>query len=206
MAGIGDDLKAALIEVGASYLIIRDTGDVSGEYGLLEHSSQVTKPLTIEHFRRATIPHDSQLVTGDIIEFTGVGEYFITTNMIPEIFENAAVQYDTVLYKCNIRSGELLRPSGEVWGNDYHKEIQWEVIKNNCYAMQIAALYGNELNTEQEAAILGLQKDEVLLPHSAGAMVGDRWQPASGEYYMISTIETRRYPNVDVLVVEEDRR
>jgi len=206
---VGDDIKEAIADVGSTYTIVRDAGNISGEYGLLEFSSQVTKPLTIESFRRSTVGYDTQAVTGDVVEFDIIGERFLVTNMLPELFENAVVQKEAVLYKCNVSSGELMRPSGETWDdpmNQYHKETAWEVIKDNCDAMQVAALYGNDLETENELALLGLQKDEVLLPHSVGAQVMDRWQPYSGEYYMVATIETRRYPDVDVLIVEEDRR
>ena len=206
---VGDDIKEAIADVGSTYTIVRDAGNISGEYGLLEFSSQVTKPLTIESFRRSTIGYDTRAVTGDVVEFDIIGERFLVTNILPELFENAVVQKEAVLYKCNVSSGELMRPSGETWDdpmNQYHKETAWEVIKDNCDAMQVAALYGNDLETENELALLGLQKDEVLLPHSVGAQVLDRWQPNSGEYYMVATIETRRYPDVDVLIVEEDRR
>jgi hypothetical protein len=206
---VGDDIKDALTEVGAEYTVIRESGNISGEYGLLEFSAQVTKPLTIEHFRRGMTSYDTSIVTGDVVEFSAVDERYLATNQLAELFENAIAHYDTVFYKCNVSSGELLRPSGETWDdplNQYHKETEWEVIKDNCDAMQVAALYGNDLATDNEISLVGLQKDEVLVPNSIGVRVLDRWQPASGEYYMVTTIESRRYPGVDVLIVEEDRR
>jgi len=206
---VGEDIKAALVEVGVAYTIIRNSGNISGEFGLLEFSSQLTKPLTIEAFRRGMTPYDTDILAGDVVEFPVINERFLATNTLPELFENAIVHYDTVFYKCNISSGELLRPSGETWDdplNQYHKETEWEVIKANCDAMQVAALYGNDLETDQEIALLGLDKKEVLIQHSVGVRVLDRWQPYSGEYYQVSVIEPRRYPNIDVLVVEEDHR
>jgi hypothetical protein len=206
---IGDDIKDALSEVGAAYTIVRDAGNISGEAGLLEYSAMLTKPITIEAFRRCKAPYDTQMITGDVVEFGVIDQKFIVTNLMAKIFENTIVNYDSVLYKCNIASGELHRPSGERWDDplsQYHKETQWEIIKANCDAMQVAALYGNDLETNKEIALIGLQKNEVLLPHSVGARVLDRWQPYSGEYYQISTIDPRRYPNVDVLIIQEDRR
>jgi len=206
---VGDDIKEAIVDVGSTYTIVRDAGNVAGEYGLLEYSSQVTKPITIEHFRRAMIAYDTDMITGDVVEFDATGHRFLVTNIMPDLFENAVVHYESVLYKCNVTSGELFRPSGETWDDpmdQYHRDPQWETVKAGCNAMQVAALYGNDLETENELALLGLQKDEVLLPHSVGAQVMDRWQPYSGEYYMVTTIESRRYPDVDVLIVEEDRR
>lgn len=209
MSDIGEDLKEALEEVGAAYTIIRESGNISGEYGLLEHSAQVTKPITIEHFRRFTAPYDTQAITGDVVEIDETGVRFLATNRISNMFENAVYQYDMVLYKCNVASGELFRPSGETWDDStdqYHKTPTWETIKDNCDAMQVASLYGNDLDADNEIALMGLRNDEVLLPHSVGARVLDRWQPASGEYYLVGKIETRRYPDIDVLAVEEDNR
>ena len=203
---VGEDIKEAIEEVGSAYTILRDSGNITDEIGLLEYSAQVTKPLTIESFRRGTMGFDTQIVTGDVIEFGIIDQRFIVTNTMPDMFENAIVQYDTVLYKCNVKSGEIFRPSGETWSSAYHKESQWETVKAGCNAMQVSALYGNDLATDEELALIGLQKDEVLIPHSYGAQVLDRWQPYSGEFYMVATIETRRYPNVDVLIVANDQR
>jgi|APSaa5957512622_1039677.scaffolds.fasta_scaffold89424_2 hypothetical protein len=208
--GVGADIKEALQEVGVAYTIERTSGEnVTGEYGLLEFSAQVTKPLTIEHFRRGMTPYDTELSAGDVVSFDVISETFLATNMLPELFENEVAHYDTVFYKCNITSGELMRPSGETWddpANLYHKETEWETVQAGCKAMQVAALYGNDMETDEEVALIGLKKDEVLIPHSLGAQVMDRWQPTSGEYYQVNVIETRRYPNIDVLIVEEDQR
>ena len=204
---IGADIKEVFEEVGSAYTIVRDAGNVSGEYGMYKTTSQATKPITLEHFRRGKLSYDTQCTTGDVIEFDTTAERFMVMNKLPKMLENEVYRYDAIFYKCNIASGELLRPSGEVWDSDtYHKETQWNSIKDNCDAMQVAALYGNDLESDQELALLNLHKDEVYIPHSVGAQVMDRWQPASGEYYQVATIETRRYPGVDVLIVEEDHR
>jgi hypothetical protein len=204
---IGADIKDVLSEVGAAYTIIRDSGNISGEYGVYDLTSQATKPVTLEHFRRGMLSYDTQVVEGDVIEFDTTSERYMVMNKLPELFENTVVQYESIFYKCNVLEGKLLRPSGEdVDSNTYHSEIQWEVVKDNCNAMQVAALYGNDLVEEEKFGLIGLRKDEVYLPSSVGAKVLDRFQPVSGEYYMVATIETRRFPGVDVLIVEEDHR
>ena len=205
--GIGDDIKDVLSETASSYLIIRDAGNISGEYGDLSFSSQVTKPITIESFRRAVMAYDSQAVVGDVLEFESEDQRYLLMNKAYEQFENSKIAIEGVLYKCNVSSGELLRPSGEVWPTDtYHKETQWETIKSNCDAMQVAALYGNSLEEEEELALLGMRKDELYIPHSIGIQALYRFQPVSGEYYQVSTVESRRFPGVDVAVLTEDHR
>jgi len=204
---IGIDIKEVLTEVGAAYTIIRDAGNISGEYCDYELTSQATKPITIEAFRQAMVPYDTKTVAGDVIEFNKTSERYLIMNKLPGLFENKIIQYESIFYKCNVASGELLRPSGEAWdSNTYHKETQWETIKDNCDAMQVAALYGNSLEEQEEMAMLELRKDELYLPHSMGIQSMDRFQPASGEYYQVSTVETRRFPGVDVAILQEDHR
>jgi hypothetical protein len=206
METVAQDIKEILEDFGSSYTIVRDAGNISGEYGVYKYTNQATKPVTLEHFRRSTIPYDTQAAAGDVLEFATTSERFLLTNKLPKLLSNVVLAYDAVLYKCNINSGELLRPSGEIRDAEYHKQTQWEEIKTNCDAMQVAALYGNDLEADQELMLMGLHKNEVYLPNSVGAQVLDRWQPASGEYYQVSVIETRRFPGVDVLIVEEDHR
>lgn len=204
---IGADICDVLSEVGSAYTIVRSGGNISGEYATYDLTSQATKPITLEHFRRGMLAYNTSVVAGDVIEFTTSSERFLIANKLPLLFQNEVAEYESIFYKCNVSSGELFRPSGERWDpNTYHKETQWESIKSDCDAMQVAALYGNDLETDQELALVGLQKDEVYLPDSVGARVMDRWQPASGEYYMVSTIESRRFPGLDVLIIEEDTR
>jgi len=207
MTTVAEDIKDILTDdAGAAYTVVRTTGDISGEYAFARITAQATKPITLEHFRRCALPYDTTAAAGDVIEFDTTSERFLVTNRLPRLLENTLTHYDAILYKCNVNSGELLRPSGETRDDQYHIQTQWQVIKNNCDAMQVAALYGNDLESDQELALLGLAKNEVYLAHSVGAQVLDRWQPASGEYYQVSVIESRRFPSVDVLIIEEDHR
>lgn len=206
MSTIGADIKEALADAGGAFTILREAGNVSGEYGTYEPTSQATKPITLEHFRHGALAYNTDVVAGDVIELDETSERFLIMNKLPMLSGDAITKHESVFYKCNIANGELLRPSGEVRDNQYHKETRWDPIKTDCDAMQVAALYGNSLEDEEEMAMLGLRKDETYLPHSVGAQVLDRWQPVSGEYYQVSTVEHRRFPGVDVLIVEEDHR
>jgi len=203
---IASCIKQSLKHSASAYTVIRDAGYISGEYMGVRTTEQVTKPITMEHFRVADIPYDTSATTGDVIEIDASHERFMVTNLAPIVMGNALALYQGILYKCNIQSGELYRPSGETWGVDYHKETQWSLVKNSVHAMHVAALYGADLSTDKELAMIGLAKDEVYMPDSVGIQALDRWQPASGEYYLVETVERRRYPGVDVAVVVEDTR
>jgi len=204
---IGASIKKALAKVGSEYTIIRDAGNVSDEYATYDYTSQATKPITLEHFRKADLAYDTEVVAGDVVEFEETSERFLVMNMLPELFKNDTIAYGSIFYKCNISDGILTRPSGEAWdSNTYHKQTQWEEIKTDCSAMQVAALYGNDLESDEELALLEMRKDELYIAHSIGIQSMDRFQPVSGEYYQVATVETRRFPAVDVAILEEDHR
>ncbi len=203
---IGDDIKETFEDVGTAYIVLRDIGNVSGEYLDYSINRQITKPFIREFFLEATLSYDSEVITGDTIRFDTTSDVYLVMNKTPELFENAVVTNECTLYKTNV-SGELLRPSGEAWATQtYRKEPQWQTVKSDCYALQTEALYGHDLDTDEELGLLGVENHELYIPHSVGLQVLDRFEPASGEYYRVETIKTRRYPNIDVAEMGEDTR
>ena len=203
---IGDDIADVLGEVGSAFTILRDSGNVTGEYCEIILNAQVTKPFIFSYFREVTLQHDTEAVSGDVLEFAITGDRFLLMSANAEEFQNEIVTMNGVLYGANV-SGELLRPSGERWPNQtYHKEQGWEVIKDDCYALLTESLYGHELNTDEEIGQLELQKNEMYIPASVGIQVGDRYRPVSGEHLKVETIKPRRYKAVAVCQVVEDTR
>lgn len=185
---------------------MRDSGDISGEYLDYAINRQITKPFIREFFLEATLSYDTSAITGDTIRFDTTSDVYLVMNKTPELFENAIVTNECTLYKTNA-SGTLLRPSGEVWNpQTYRKEPQWQTVKSDCPVLQTEALYGHDLDTDEELGLLGVENHELYIPHSVGTQVLDRFEPASGEYYRVETIKTRRYPNIDVCELGEDNR
>lgn len=203
---IGSKLKTKVFEkLGTAFTIIRDSGDVTGEYLRYEINKQVTKPFIRAFFLEAQLAYDTSVVTGDVVQF-GDGRIFLVMNKTADHFKNASIKHESVLYKCNV-SGELQRPSGESWDTQtYHKEQQWETIKSNCYALETEALFGHDLDSDIEVGMLGLKEDELYIPSSVGIQVNDRYQPASGEYYKVEVVKRRRFDGVDVCELGEDHR
>jgi len=210
LAGLGTDIKEVFVDVGIAYNIIR-TPVLSGEFLDWEPNSQVTKPFIREFFLEATFPFDTQVVDGDVIQFMPSGELlggerYMVMNKTTNIFENVNIAFDGVLYKSNV-SGELLRPSGEVWDTQtYHKKTAFEIVASNVYALQTEPLFGGELEAEEELALLGLEKQDLFIPVSFNAQPLDRYVPASGEAYQIESIKKRRFKGMDVCVLSEDTR
>jgi len=210
--GIEVDIKEVVEEVGTEFEIIRLAGVISGEYLTTESNSQITKPFIREFFLDASMPYDTEVVAGDIIRFPIDNRKFIVMNKTPEHFENIVVEQSVVLYKCNV-SGEIQRFSGETsWDSNYQMSGSWTTILGSgeeprvCYGLLTEKLFGTELLEKSDLGQIGIQADELYLPHSYGAEPLDRYVVASGEYLKIKTVEKRKYDNVDICSMEEDTR
>ena len=198
------DIKLVLQEIGTSFVIKRDSGDVAGGYLDYEMNRQVTKPFIREFFIEGTFPHDTAAVAGDVIQFSD-GRRYLVMNDSPELFENETISREVVLYMANV-SGELLRPSGEAFDSNYRRGTDWQTVKSMCYASLTARLFGTDLQQDEELGQIGIQSQELYLPSSIGVQALDRYQPQSGEYYKVEQVVTRYFPAVDVCYLAEDTR
>lgn len=203
---IGSKLKAKVFEkLGTAFTILRDSGDLTGEYLNYEINRQVTKIFVRAFFLEAEMAYDTEAVVGDVIQFDD-DRVFLVMNKTPDHFKNEPIRQDCVLYKTNV-AGTLLRPSGEVWDTQtYRKVPQWDPIDTDVYALQTEALFGHSLEDDEEIGMLGLKRDELYIPSSVGIQVNDRYQPASGEYYKVEIVKKRRFAGVDVCELGEDHR
>jgi len=203
---IGADIKAVYEEIGSSITFIRDSGNVSGEYIDSEIAAQATKPFIREYFRNANFSHVTSGEVGDIFSFDSTGELYMIMNLSPDIFENEVIEYNAVVYKANV-SGELKRPSGEVWdAQTYQKTAVFKTIKPIAYGLYTSFIYGNEQITESDFAEYGIQHDQAYFPISYGIKVDDRYEPVSGEYYKVTSIQRRQFPGHVVVDLAEDSR
>jgi len=204
---IGKSLKGALETVGIAFSILNSgEADVDGGYLTAKTNRQVTKPFIREFFRDAEVAYDTDVVSGDVIKFDVTDEVFVVINSTPQVVLNEIIRHLCVLYKCNV-SGEIQRPSGEAeWDDDYRKGGDFEIVRRDCYALQTEALFGHDLETDEELGRIGLQEHELYIPHSNGMQVLDRYEPFSGEYYQVETIKKRRLNQVNVVNLSENTR
>jgi len=204
---IGPDIDEVLDEIGTSFTIKRDSGDVAGGYLDITPNTQVTKPFIREFFLEVMLSYETTIVPGEVLELDTSGERFLMMNLTPSFFENQVIYYDGVIYKCNV-SGELLRPSGEAdWDSStYRRAENWETIKSDCYAILVPPEFSGEVETEEDIGILEIERQALYLPTSLGVQVLDRYVASSGEFYRVEAVKTRRYPGVDLVIVGEDTR
>ena len=204
---IGPDIKEVLSEVGSAFTIKRDSGDITGEYLDFTPNTQVTKPFIREFFLEAMLSYDTDVISGDIITINVPAQPYLVMNLTPDMFENEIIKRDGVIYKCNV-SGELLRFSGEAdWSDStMHKLEHLQLVRADCYALLTSPEFGGELDKDEDIGYLNMEEQELYVPSSYGLQEMDRYQPVSGEYYMVTAVKKRRYPNVDVALLSEDTR
>jgi len=205
---IGFDIADVFTEIGTRFNIKQDSGevDVVGGYLDFEMNRQVTKPFVREFFLECFFAYDTTVNAGDVIEFQDeTSRRFMVMNKTQENFENESILHEGVLYLCNV-SGELLRPSGEVFDTNYVQTTTWNPIRTEAYAFLSDRLFGTSLEQDEEVGQFKIESQLLYLPHSYGTQPLDRYSPSSGEYYKIETIATRRFDNVDVCYLAEDTR
>ncbi len=200
---IGPDIKEVLSEVGVKYLIVRDSGNVTGEYLTYKPNAQVTKPFIREYFLEAALSYATKAIAGDIIQFVVTEDCYIIMNSTPALFENAVIKYETVLYKTNVLI-DVLRPSNVRNTNTLQMRTVWTPIKTQARALISVPMFGIDLDTNEELGLIGVGNYELYVPSSYGVQVLDRIRISSSEFYRVETVKSRRYKNVVVLDIGED--
>jgi len=203
---IGPDIKEAIVEVGTSFTILRDSGNISGEYLTHKGNAQVTKPFIREFFLEGVMTYDTQVVVGDIIEFDTTGIRYLVAHFTPTLFENAVIRYETVLYKANVNA-VILRPFEVRDPNSYLMRTGFMVIKSSAPLVLTTQLFGQSLEADNELGILNIESHEVYAPSAYGITYMDRIKdPSENNYWRVEAVRKYRYEGVDVIDVGEDVR
>lgn len=199
---LGDDYKEVIYEIGSQFTIIRDSGNVSGEFVRIKLNAQVTKPFIREFFVEADFSYDTAVIAGDVVVL-GDGRAFLVMNITPHLFEDEAYRRTAVLYKSNV-IGTLYRPREIKVG--YNTRIVWQIVKQSVYGLFTESYYGHELNDDAPVGPVTSLAMDGYIPHTVGCKKGDRLWISDSEYYQAESIMTRRYDNVDVVQFGEDTR
>jgi len=206
---IGPDIKEAIVEVGLAYTIIRDSGNVAGNFLTAKPNEQVTKPFIREFFLEAQITYDSPMVAGDIVEFDTTGDRYIAMHFTPTLFENTIIRYESVLYKTNVKVS-ILRPGERRNPNSLVMETYWDIIKQDVDLLLTTPLFGQDLETAEELGLLGIETHDIWCPSSYGIQHLDRIRITSGvgvgAYWRAEAVRKYRFEACDVVKVGEDVR
>lgn len=197
--GLPADIKSVYAEIGQQIVILRDAGNITGEYMDSEVSAGAP------HVRTANFAADTAVVPGDIIQLVPTNEKYLVIANVPDIFANEVIEYEAALYKLNV-SGVVYR-HGEVApsaANNYRGGVGWTVLKSGVDALIVPALAD-----VQEAPIgrIALTEYEMYLPAAVGIEPNDRFQvTATSEKFQADEIKKHAYVNVDVARISKDVR
>jgi len=200
------DVKDAIIEAGVATTILRDSGNVTGNYIKYDLNAQVTKPFIREHFIELMLPSDYPAEVGEIIQVDVSGIKYMLMSTTPNMFENSVSYYSAVMYKTNVVV-DVKRPSEDDWPTQtYHKVTEWTTVAADVNALLSDPLFGTDLETDQQIAFYDVFVGELYIASSVGIEVNDRIRIVSDEYYKVETVLRNRFNGVDVCKVVEDSR
>ena len=202
---IGEDILDVLEEIGTSFTIVRDAGDVAGGYIWTKANSQVTKPFIREFFLEGYIAYDTEVEVGEVLLVDTTGKYYIVMNKSPDLLENIVYRYNVVLYLCNVVA-DVLRVSSEELDDRYRDVLQWSYVARQVHCLITTPLYGHELSVENQIGALGLENHEMYMASSVDVQALDRIRINSQEYYQVKTVKPRRYEAVEVFELSVDVR
>jgi hypothetical protein len=209
MAGLGIDIKEVYTELASEFTIINRSPVVTGERILFEVNAQATKPFIREHQLDCTIPYDSQIEAGDVVLMNKTGRYYMVMNKTPETFEDETVEWDVVLYFCNLPvTTHIVRPVEQRNMQTYNMVSGWQVVADDpVYGLMTDRVTGSEIEQQNVAAgQFPIWAISLLLPKYYDVKPLDRIILSETEYYKIETIESYYYPGVYQIKIVEDTR
>ena len=204
---IGPDIKDVLREVGVSYTILRDSGNITGEYTFTKSNAQVTKPFIREFFLEGFVSYDTAIQVGDIVQMNTSGKKYMIMNKTPELLEDTVYRYMIVMYLCNVVA-DILRPTDieATANNRWQSGIEWNYVASQINCLITTPLYGHELSVDDQIGALGIEVFEMYASTSIGIQALDRVYISATEYYQVETVKSRRFEAVDVFELGEDTR
>ncbi len=207
---LGEKLRDSLKKIGAKINVFAaGSGEsVSTEYIDYDINVRTSNPFHREFFLETVFPYDTKVNAGDVIKIVKTGQKHIIMTKSPVIFQDAIIENDTVLYRCNV-SGELTRPASIIDPDAEESEHYLNIfttVRSNCYGLMTESNYDNEWHTEKEYGAYAENELFLYLPGAVGIQQEDRYSSVSGEYYRVGIVKRHVYENIDVAVLHEDTR
>jgi len=205
MAGIGDDIREVLEELGTAATVYRLGGSVFSEKLDIETYPDSSTEFIRQFFATATTTFDSNIIAGDTVLVNGI--YYLATNIQSSSFEDAVVDNTVALYRCNCNG--TLRRLTIVRDENYVEVPTWTPLYTQVKTLQCEDRFGNEMILENDVMAFVAQKLSLYIPAGYPVKIDDRWQPNyldHTEYYRITTIDKRRLSNVLICGLKEDSR
>jgi hypothetical protein len=204
MAGIGDDIKTVLAELGSPITIYKPNGTiVTGEFIDYDTYYDQSTEFIRQNCYAGDFSYDTQTDFGDIILVSGV--YLLVLNRKPTYFEQEPVIDNCFMVETNCYGHFARQVSTRV---NMEKHVTWPTTVSNIRGLQIENFRDplTELAPSMKVASAG---DDLYIPKIANIKVGDRWYPDSTvttDYFKVANIITRSFKNCFKIKLDADTR
>lgn len=208
MSGLGADISEVYTELGTVTHIISRTPHITTERILYEINSQSTKPFIREHHLDATFPYNTEIVVGDVIKVVDTNKCYMVMNRTPDLFEDEVVEWNAVIYLCNLTPDTcVLRPL-ETRGSNYNIQQAWTMpVAPPMYGLLTDRIFGSEI--DQDSRFTGqvpVWRVDLYFPKMYDIQPLDRLYVSQTEYYKVESIQKYNYPGVSIALLVEDTR
>ena len=201
---IGPEIKEVLGELGTSFTIhYTDGSTATGEKLDFEFYPDNSSEFIRQNFYSATLAYDTAVVVGNVLSFAG--DYFLATNVIASLFEDAIVEYSVPLYKCNITGGVIERFS-ELYDTNYVLQPNWADVYTNIFALNYETRFGEAIKDFNDVIELPLDSNLLFISSAYDIKVGDRFRIDASTKWKIERIATRRIQGLNILYLASDTR
>jgi len=209
MSDLSIDIADVYGELGTIASIINRSPVVTGQRVLYDINSQATKPFIREYHLDGSLPYDTLITPQDVIRIISTDKYYMIMNKTPELFEDSVVEWNVVLYLCNLpATAHILRPV-EVRDPATYKIVHgWQVLYDSpIYGLASDRFFGAEIDQETpKAGQFQMWKIDLYLPKFYAIKPLDRIFMSETEYYKVEAIESHHYPGVNMALLVEDTR
>lgn len=224
MAGIGDDIKEVLQELGTPFTIYRASKTdelvesvnesvvincstsgitISGQYLDLDESKERRIDVLGRLSFIGNTHYDSLVDFGDIISF--MGKKHLVFDVKRNMFENTPVDTFLLFLECNV-AGRFARAKEVRDVQTYQTTVQWQDRFCGVDAVQIekdAVIAPVEFNDQINLSL----NNSTLFCQNFDVRVGDRWYPTNNtDCYLVVSVNKYQYSNIIVCGLEEDSR
>jgi hypothetical protein len=207
--GLGVDIGEVYDELGAIVSIVNRVPVVTGQRVLYDVNAQATKPFIREYHLDGSLPYETLITPQDVIHIIETDKYYMIMNKTPELFENSVVEWNVVLYLCNLPiTAHILRPV-EIRDPETYKIVNgWQILNEApIYGLASDRFFGADI--DQETPKVGqfqMWKIDLYLPKFYAIKPLDRIFMSETEYYKVEAIESHHYPGVNMALLVEDTR
>ncbi len=208
MAGIGEDIKDVLAELGTPFIIYKSNGTmISGEYLDYEHYYEQSTEFIRQFCYSGDFSYDSKVENGDLLFFDD--KYFLVLNVKKTLFESEAVDFSNFFIVCNCTNGIFKKEINTRDAGTKKATTSWVnvPITGNIKGLQVEGAIANQ--TEIPRMEMPRTVHTLFCQNIGDIRPGYRWYPNkddSTEYFKVTGINKYRYTNCFVIHIEQEER